>query len=727
MWPSFLNVGLFYGLAAAAVPVAIHLLSKRRYRQTDWAAMHLLLEAVRRSSRRMQLEQLLLLSLRTLLILLVALAMMQPVYESSARAPSSVGPRTLRMIVVDGSFSMAYRVDGGEALFERAKRIAAEIVEQGTLGDGFTLTLLAEPPREVVREPSFESGDMVDQIRRLQQPHGRGSPQALFDLLVDRAARHRREHPDLAATEIYLVSDLGRSTWLSEPLPQALRDRLSALGQSAGIHVVDVGLDHLENAAVVDLRLGRQYAVTAESAALEYRLANFGKRGLTAKKLSLFVDGQLAGERTVDLPPQSETAGVFTHRFPTPGDHAVEVRLQPDDLPLDDSRFLAVPVKTSVDVLLVDGEPAGGEATPPVEYLRQALAPSAGGAGAAAGGVAGAIRPTVALENALVENADLDQYDCIFLCHVHRFSEPEALRLDRYVRAGGGLVFLLGDRVQPDSYNRWLSGDDPRGSKLLPVRIGAPQTIPPASPPGRPNPLGYRHELLSLFRGNERSGLTLVPIRKYFKLEPPTGREAASREALRLDDSAPLLVEARVDLGRVVVLAAGVDPATGFSPKSFVFLPLVHEILKFAARDAGRSQNVLVGALVAGQIERSPVDSPWKERGVLSEPPPADEPAGSRSGFFVCDFAAPQPHSGLLAVSVDPRESDLAKLDRAALESELLAGVRFSYWNQRPDAAPSAASLGPRRDGLYRWLLYAALAALFLETFLAWKLGYHSA
>ena len=53
-------------LAAAAAPLIIHLLSKRKYREVPWAAMQYLLAALRKNSRRIQIEQWILLAVRTL-------------------------------------------------------------------------------------------------------------------------------------------------------------------------------------------------------------------------------------------------------------------------------------------------------------------------------------------------------------------------------------------------------------------------------------------------------------------------------------------------------------------------------------------------------------------------------------------------------------------------------------------------------------------------------------
>ena len=56
---------MLLGVAAIASPILIHLLNKRKFRKVEWAAMDFLLEADKKNRRRVRLENLLLLCLRT--------------------------------------------------------------------------------------------------------------------------------------------------------------------------------------------------------------------------------------------------------------------------------------------------------------------------------------------------------------------------------------------------------------------------------------------------------------------------------------------------------------------------------------------------------------------------------------------------------------------------------------------------------------------------------------
>ena len=78
----------------------------------------------------------------------------------------------------------------------------------------------------------------------------------------------------------------------------------------------------------------------------------------------------------MDPPGRGGVTVSFSHKFTTPGDYAVQVRLQNDVLEPDDGRTLIVRVKDTVPVLLVNGKPAVEEYDKATGYLRDALQPS---------------------------------------------------------------------------------------------------------------------------------------------------------------------------------------------------------------------------------------------------------------------------------------------------------------------------------------------------------------
>ena len=189
------NLPMLGWLAAAAAPILIHLWSRRKYREMPWAAMEYLLAAARRQTRRLRFEQWLLLAIRTLLVVLVVLAVAEP-YTERAGLALTAGGHAHRVLVLDGSYSMAYRPTD-KTRFERAKELARQIVEESPQGDAFTLVLMSSPPRVVVAAPALEPGEIVREIDNLRLPQTTADLPAT--IRRDPAGRRRRPARESAA------------------------------------------------------------------------------------------------------------------------------------------------------------------------------------------------------------------------------------------------------------------------------------------------------------------------------------------------------------------------------------------------------------------------------------------------------------------------------------------------------------------------------------------------
>src|SRR3954465_15070799 len=100
---SFLAPLMLWGAAAAAIPIAIHLFFRSRYRTVPWAAMKFLLTSVEQTSRRLKFQELLLLLLRVCVLVLLAVAFARPI--SSVVRGAGRGDAVDAVFVFDVSFS----------------------------------------------------------------------------------------------------------------------------------------------------------------------------------------------------------------------------------------------------------------------------------------------------------------------------------------------------------------------------------------------------------------------------------------------------------------------------------------------------------------------------------------------------------------------------------------------------------------------------------------------
>jgi len=200
---------------AASVPIIIHLLNRRRFRIVRWAAMRFLLAAQRQNTRRMRLEQLILLALRVLLVLLVigAMASVTPWAEAMwnylwpegtgfARLP---GGRTHKILVLDGSLSMAVKTAGGKSAFERARDLAVQVIKDSPPGDGFNVLLMKDMPTWVVAETAHDAGKVAREVALLRLPHGNAVVAQTLSMV---AAKLAESPARFDAREVYFFTDL---------------------------------------------------------------------------------------------------------------------------------------------------------------------------------------------------------------------------------------------------------------------------------------------------------------------------------------------------------------------------------------------------------------------------------------------------------------------------------------------------------------------------------------
>ena len=88
---NFLNPFALIGMAAAGIPLLLHLLNLRRLKTIDFGTLRFLQELQQKQVRKLRLQQILLLILRTLIVVCAVLALSRPTIEDrkSTRLNSS--------------------------------------------------------------------------------------------------------------------------------------------------------------------------------------------------------------------------------------------------------------------------------------------------------------------------------------------------------------------------------------------------------------------------------------------------------------------------------------------------------------------------------------------------------------------------------------------------------------------------------------------------------------
>ncbi len=716
----FANWGMLGWAAVAGLPVLIHLLHRRRYKETTWAAMRFLLQATRKHSRRIRLEQLLLLAVRMLILLLLVTALARPYMSSLGSFFQSDAP-THRIVVVDTSMSLA-RQTGEQSRFEQARALAREVISSSRQGDALNLVRMGTlPPTVLVQKPSFQKSQVLSEVDNLRQTHEVAdvvtSLRDVEALLAEANA--------ITQKEVVFISDFQQTSWQPEASGRQsqIGRALKRLSEQARVYFLPVGQADAANLAISSFSIVDPYVITGRPASFRVTVTNHSLNSSGSRSVQLVVDERVVANEQVDIAADDSAVVDFETTFASAGEFRVEARFANEDaLSVDDHRFLAVPVKEKLKVLLVNGRPAGRPRETATFYLQQVLQSSPGSANG------NSVTETQVIGDGELAAIDLNRYDCVFLCDVALVTEQEATLLTRFVETGGGLVIGLGDRVQSANYNQTLFAD---GKGLLPAELletvgGVEDNLDTVF---QFDPIDLKHPIVNAYLGNPGTGLEDTIIFKYFRTEVPDGFQVEKVLSFTNGDAA--LLDRKVGWGRVILITTAVDDQWGLWPvqPNTSFPPIMDETVRYVVAGRWAERNRQVGeplVFTQQRTTRSAVIITPDER-KLTQPVSSDGPLQwedtALAGFYEFRTADSDRSAGWFAVNPEPMESQLRTVSKSTFTQEILPGADFTY-QKTWEEAPRLSQTDEDGNGLIRWLLKAVLVLVFIEQLMAWRFGW---
>ncbi len=728
MFDGFVNPALVAGVALASVPLIIHLLNRQRHRPMPWAAMRFVLAAHRRTRRRANLENLLLLLLRMAAVALFALAIARPfIGERSPLAQLAQSRRDL-VLVLDLSASTGYR-DGArsvhEAIVERARAILLEL--DSARDDRVRLITASSAPRLVSWRRPDEALSIVASLA--------GPDDAPLDFAaalgeVARLAEEDAAAQGASALEIVVLTDLQRSNFEAQggaagPNLREQLDRIAALGLEVWLE--DLGPSeptppNLSIAAVApegDLYTGAEIEFAVD-------VRNHGPVARNGVRVGLTLDeDQRLPFRTLDVPARGSARALFTTRVSAPGEHVASARVEADRLTVDDTRAFVFTAPPTVRVLLVNGESAAEIERDEVGLLQSVLEPLDDGAASMPAPFAVRVAAPHELSGGELH---LAEFELIVLANVDAPGAAVVAELERWTAAGGALLISVGKRVEPTAFNLRLHRAD--GSGLAPAELLTRTSLARRDGYFRVREFDSTHPALAFFADERwRPLFSEAPTYEFFQSRP----DANARVLARLDDPAQsaLLLEKRYDRGRVFLWTTSIDPEWSRIPESpRTFVPLVHEWFRYAGRQSPPQRNVGVGAPLFAELRSFPRQPalvlPDGARRTVSIEPRVEGPgrwsltlldASARAGVYRLVFEGGQ--SEPFAVALDSGESDLDRLtsSEAAGYHRALKLASAGARDQDDQEAPAA------QGEVWRLLAWVCFAVLCAETLWAAWVG----
>lgn len=718
--------------AAAVIPIAIHLLRKRRRVTIRWAAMQLLQKVIDQQSKSSRIQQLILLLLRIAALLLFALAIARPYLQGDGQSNSvlSVRPSKVWIMLVDTSYSMGYQSEGsssgfrtaGQSRMDRAKQILSQLVNESQAGDAFALVVIDDPSRPVIGIPSFDAASTQAEIQRLSESACGSDLNAAFAIANDIAADCKANASLPQDIEVVIVSDLGSDSW------QSLADRtllsgstsvdsstLARLSQLASVRVEPIQEANPTNVAIESVTLATNRPTTGSVLSVDITVASFGE-SVKQLPVQLEVDGQVVASDTVDIDAGSKRQVQLQATIQSSGSSVLSAVIPADNLNIDNRRDVVIEATQGDRVLIVQKN------TSKMNPWQIALRTARDQPNAQSNGTDSRIRTVSELA---WSSLSLKEWDVLLLDDI-TIAENQLARIAGFVEAGGSVIFTWGSHQSLSQ----LQTMDERLKKLLGFEFRsmsdeADWTI---------DPLEYRSPIVAPFSGFPNAGLLTTPIFRYWQIST---LDKDIKVDLNLNSGDPLLVRNRIGLGWVASLLSA--PQDGQNSPGNVswnaittwpsFLPLALQLVQTVSdvdssicnRQAGQSlSDRLPPFSHATSVKLQRPDQ--KEVSIAAaQTDNSDRLSWTYSGTEtrgVYRTLEPKEAQRQFAVNIDPIQSSLKSIDLQAIRPLFQSSLETNSEVQRSEIAKASSN-----DTLSRAILITLIVVLLGESLLAWSLG----
>lgn len=429
----FLAPWFLAGIAAAGLPVWLHLL--RQYRRTPqpFSSLMFFERRLQSSVKHRRLRYLLLLALRCALIVLLALAFANPFVNRTVAATTR---RKLTVIAIDRSFSMRY----GDNM-QRAKSQAHRLIE-ALHGRDLAEVIAVDSHVEALTQPEADRNILTAAVDSIQAGDGASSFGEFARALrvIDQTTGMR--------LNVHFISDMQQTS-----MPASFGDL--KVGPHTALHFHCIGGDRAPNWAVETVSAPEVYdparaRVIATIAGWETPAAS--------RKVSVVLNGKVIASKDVNVPANGHAEVQFLS-FDVPyGAHRGEVRIEPhDELPNDDEFPFSMERSDPRNILFLYERGRAREAF----YYRAAME-SATDTGLKVGA-------------APVEEAsgdDFSKYAFVVLGDVGELDQILERKLSEYVKRGGSVLISLGPKAERTSRvavtgDRITGTDETQGAGFL--------------------------------------------------------------------------------------------------------------------------------------------------------------------------------------------------------------------------------------------------------------------
>lgn len=537
--PGFLNSAALFGLFAAAIPLILHLLNRRRRHIVEFSTLRFLKQLEKKEMNRLRLKRLLLLLIRTLIVISIVLSFSRPTIRGYLPGAEL---STNAVILLDNSLSMQI-LNEEMSLFEASTRAVTEILGTFNKNDRLILLSSVQNERDVSADMKWlspENIDLEDVNISYRSSDLKSALQESIKLLNNEKSANK---------ELFIISDF----------------------QGKSVVNIDIDIDKTTN----DLHI---YLLKMTSNELNYSInradviSKVLREGSSVRigievqsnseennevRLELFIEGTRVGQTILNPTSQNAVISNFSVPIKRSGFISGFAELEDDALKADNRRYFNLYIPEQIRVLAVGSE---NDLFFTAAAIRTSLKNGAGSE-------LKVIKPSE------INRVHLDDFDVILLSALPEQSDRFAQQLKEYVKIGGGLLLFPGIGFDMEKYNNSFSSE-----LNLPRINGIARSDDLLEEYTTIGTIDWNHPLFAgIFSGDE-SDLNYPKIKKYYTIDEHTNGEDI---AILVNDK-PFISEFRLGEGHIILMLTAPSLDWSDFPLKGLWVPFISRAVEYA-------------------------------------------------------------------------------------------------------------------------------------------------
>lgn len=556
-----------YALAAAGIPLLIHLLNRRKIKRIPFSTVQFLKRLEKKQMRNLRIRQLLLLLLRTLIILLLVTAFARPTLQSGAGGLLAERSPIEAVIILDNSLSLnEARLTG--TLLDKLRQAFFGLEELFQAGDRITVLQATLPQQVLTNQEPFQ----IDLWERTGQKVQSNYLKSDLDNALLHALEQLRQSP-YPNREIYIISDFQESAFQN---PAQFEDLLNKPGyREIKLFAIPITHENYENISVDSVEVVNRLIEINQPLRIKAFLHNHHPEKYLNTLASVILNDNRVAQQNVSIPPQQTAEVEYKATLTENGFVQGRIEIESDALQEDNQRYFNFYVPQKIKALHFF--PAGNFSS----FIPLIIQP--------------------ALERGIFEytgealpnwsNRNFTEYDMVILEGINQLPENLALRLKFFLENGGGMLAIPGDNIVIPQYQalfRELGLGD-----LLELRGRAGES-------GQFLTLQEIDQQHPVFEGLFETGeQRLNPIEVYAGYRVRPSGEAQC--LLQLSDRTPLLIQSQLQRGTAFFLATPLQPEWSQLPLKGFVVPLIYRLIYYSGARKVSDRQALRSGLVFQQ------------------------------------------------------------------------------------------------------------------------------